>query len=61
MTFDDEAVERAARALYARMGGHPGYGKSGSIGWDTLSATQRRPWLMDARAVVRAYNEGAAA
>lgn len=61
MTFDDSRLDAAARALYARLGGHPGYAKNRAVevGWDVLSRAQRRPWLEDARAVLRAYEETA--
>ena len=56
---DDRRLDAAARALYARLGGHPGYGKSAdkTVGWDALSAAQRRPWLKDVKAVLAAYNQ----
>jgi len=55
---NEAAVEHAARALYARMGGDPGYGKK-AVGWPALTRAQQRPWLNDVRAVIRAYEEAA--
>lgn len=55
----DERLDAAARALYARLGGHPGYGKNRGVevGWDVLSRAQRRPWLEDVRTVLKAYED----
>ena len=57
----EERLDAAARALYARLGGHPGYGKNraAEVGWDVLSRAQRRPWLEDARTVLKAYEDAA--